>query len=69
MRTTSFTVNGRPCTTPAGTLLADFLAGQGVDPAAVAVERNREILPRAEHARTVISDGDAFEVVQLVGGG
>lgn len=35
----------------------------------VAVERNREIVPRAQHADTVLADGDALELVHFVGGG
>ncbi|WP_233104091.1 sulfur carrier protein ThiS [Haliangium ochraceum] len=35
----------------------------------VAVERNREVVPRAEHASTTLSDGDTLEVVGFVGGG
>lgn len=35
----------------------------------VAVERNREIVPRSEHATTAIAAGDSIEIVQFVGGG
>lgn len=35
----------------------------------VAVERNRLIVPRAEHASTTLSPGDSVEVVHFVGGG
>lgn len=35
----------------------------------VAVEVNREIVPRAEHPVSRINDGDTVEVVHLVGGG
>jgi sulfur carrier protein len=37
--------------------------------AAVAVEVNRTIVPRAAHARRVLADGDDVEVVTFVGGG
>ncbi len=37
--------------------------------ARVAVERNREILPKADYPGTPLADGDVFEVVELVGGG
>lgn len=39
------------------------------DPRGVAIERNLEIVPKAEHGRTVLQDGDRLEVVQFVGGG
>jgi sulfur carrier protein len=35
----------------------------------VAVERNGEIVPRSAHASTVVTDGDALEIVVAVGGG
>ena len=34
-----------------------------------AVERNREVVPRAQHASEQLSDGDELEVVTFVGGG
>lgn len=50
------------------TVLA-LLEKLGLDPRQVAVERNREIVPRAEHASTVLAEGDKLEVVTFVGGG
>ncbi len=38
-------------------------------PKQVAVERNREIVPRARYADTVLVDGDRLEIVTFVGGG
>ena len=35
----------------------------------VAVERNGEIVPRAGHADTSLSEGDVIEIVHFVGGG
>jgi sulfur carrier protein len=35
----------------------------------VAVERNREVVPRAEHAITELAPGDVLEIVHFVGGG
>ena len=35
----------------------------------VAVERNREIVPRAQHATTLLAAGDRLELVTFVGGG
>jgi sulfur carrier protein len=35
----------------------------------VAVERNGEIVPRSQHSRTLLEDGDALEIVVAVGGG
>ena len=35
----------------------------------VAVELNGEIVPKSQHATTVINDGDKLEIVVAVGGG
>jgi sulfur carrier protein len=35
----------------------------------VAVERNGNIVTKAERANTPVHDGDVFEIVTLVGGG
>lgn len=62
------TINGTP--TPAGgqSLLA-CLTQAGYDPAKVAVERNGDIVPRAQYGQTILTDGDSVEIVQFVGGG
>jgi sulfur carrier protein len=35
----------------------------------IAVERNGEIVPKGEHAATLLADGDQLEIVVAVGGG
>ena len=35
----------------------------------VAVERNGEVVPRAQHRDTALVDGDVLEIVHFVGGG
>lgn len=35
----------------------------------IAVELNREIVPRRDHSTTLLRDGDRIEIVTLVGGG
>jgi thiamine biosynthesis protein ThiS len=65
----AITVNGEPMRLPAGASVADLLERLRVSTPRVAVERNREILPKAEYAGTALADGDVFEVVELVGGG
>lgn len=41
----------------------------GLTEGPVAVERNGDVVPRAEHANVQLSDGDVIEVVHFVGGG
>lgn len=62
-------VNGALRRIAAGTTVAALLAELGLADRRVAVERNREVVPRAEHARTVLAAGDRLEVVTFVGGG
>ena len=38
-------------------------------PPRVAVELNRDILPRDQFAETLLKEGDRLEIVQFVGGG
>lgn len=46
-----------------------FLASLGIDRRKVAVERNREIVPKSAFDRVVLTAGDELEIVQFVGGG
>jgi len=62
-------VNGEPMRLPAGASVADLLERLRIATPRVAVERNREILPKADYRGTALAEGDAFEVVELVGGG
>jgi len=62
-------VNGTPRAVPDGATVADLVGSLGLLPDQVAVERNRSIVPRAEHATTRLEDGDRVEIVTFVGGG
>lgn len=62
-------VNGEARDVEDGTTVAELLVSLGLGNGLVAVERNREIVPRARHAEARIEDGDRLEVVHFVGGG
>lgn len=62
-------VNGESKELPPGATVRGLLASIGLEGTLVAVERNGEIIPRAEHATTTLNDGDRVEVVHFVGGG
>ena len=62
-------VNGEPRAVPAGSTIADLVRLLGLTPAQVAVERNKDLVRRAEHAGTGLHDGDRLEVVTFFGGG
>lgn len=49
--------------------LADLLSALAVPQARIAVERNGRIIPRAERESCPVAEGDAIEIVTLVGGG
>ena len=62
-------VNGEPHELPAGSSIAELVALLGLRPEVVAVEHNRALVPRGQHAQTLLAAGDELEVVTLVGGG
>ena len=62
-------VNGDALKLPEGASVAALLQRLKIDTPRVAVERNREIVPKAEYASTKLVSGDALEVVEFVGGG
>ena len=61
-------INGETQPSPAATLsaLVDHL---GMKPDRVAIELNREIVPRDQWPNTELHDGDRLEIVHFVGGG
>ncbi len=63
------TVNEEPQEVEPGTSVARLLEQLGMQPRYLAVERNLELIPRAEHAQCVLQQGDQLEIVTLVGGG
>jgi sulfur carrier protein len=63
------TVNGAAREIPQGMTVRELVAHLGLDSGPVAVERNLEVVPRAEHAGAVLNEGDVVEIVHFVGGG
>lgn len=62
-------VNGEPREVQSGATVAQLLDQLQVAPRHVAVEVNRELVPRRMHADRMLVEGDQLEVVTLVGGG
>ena len=56
-------------TAPTGSHSPQFIELLGMKGDRVAVELNREIVPRAQWPVTNLQDGDQLEVVHFVGGG
>ncbi|HEV2221948.1 MAG TPA: sulfur carrier protein ThiS [Candidatus Acidoferrales bacterium] len=62
-------INGEPREIPDGLNIAALLAHLGITAERVAIERNRDILPRANWQVTLVQPGDSYEIVHFVGGG
>ncbi len=63
------TINGEAREQSGVSTVLELLQALGLTQGPVAVELNREIVPRAEHATRRIQDGDVLEIVHMVGGG
>ena len=63
------TVNGQDHLVPSPATLVDLLQQLDLDPRAVVVELNREIVRRARLTETGLANGDSVELVHFVGGG
>ena len=62
-------LNGEPVELPATLDVAGLLVHLGLGEKRVAVEVNREIVPRSAHAGRALCEGDAVELVHAMGGG
>lgn len=62
-------VNGEQTEIPDGLTVRGLVEHLGLTDGPVAVERNLDVVPRAEHAITLLTEGDVLEIVHFVGGG
>jgi sulfur carrier protein len=63
------TINGTERDVPENLTIRDLVVHLGLGGGPVAVEVNREIVPRAEHTTRKVAAGDTVEIVHFVGGG
>jgi sulfur carrier protein len=63
------TVNGEAREIPDRTTVRALIELLDLAGGPVAVERNGDVVPRAEHTTTALAEGDVVEVVHFVGGG
>lgn len=63
------TINGERRDIPDGLTVVALLDHLGMRSDRVAIECNRDILPRAQWKETLVRPNDSFEIVQFVGGG
>lgn len=62
-------INGQGREFPAPQTISTLLSATGFGERRVAVEVNREIVPRSRHADHPLADGDCVEIIQAIGGG
>jgi thiamine biosynthesis protein ThiS len=62
-------INGERREIPDGLNVAAMIEHLGIPVDRVALERNLEILPRANWMQTQVQPGDRYEIVRFVGGG
>ena len=62
-------INGEERRVPRGRTVAGLLEELELDPRAVVVEVNREIVRREDVGDVTVEPGDRIEIVQFVGGG
>lgn len=62
------TVNGDVREFPEGLTVTGLIQHLGLE-GPVAVERNTQVVPRAEHGRVALEEDDVIEIVHFVGGG
>jgi sulfur carrier protein len=62
-------VNGEAMDLPEGATVAALVESMTLAGKRLAVEVNEDIVPRSQHARFALSNGDRVEVVHAIGGG
>jgi len=63
------TINGEQREVPEGLTVTALVEHLGLAADRVAIERNLDVLPRAQWSATPVGPNDRFEIVHLVGGG
>ena len=62
-------INGKEKIISAETNILELLKELNLQPDRVAVEINKNVIPKQEFSNYVLKDGDKIEVVRFVGGG
>lgn len=63
------TLNGEIMAMESGISITSLLEQYRIDARKIAIERNREIIPRSLYPSTALTEGDALEIVHFIGGG
>ena len=65
----NITVNGEKRSMEPGARLEQLLQSLGLEGKRIAVEVNRDIVPRSEYSSFELSENDTIEIVNAIGGG
>jgi sulfur carrier protein len=65
----TITLNGEAYTIEGDAHLSLLIATLKMRPTRIAVELNRQVVPKAEYDRTILKAGDELEIINFVGGG
>jgi thiamine biosynthesis protein ThiS len=63
------TINGEKRNLMSEMTMSNLLDELDIKREALAVELNKNILPKSEYDSMIIKDGDVLEIIQFVGGG
>jgi thiamine biosynthesis protein ThiS len=63
------TVNGEDRQLPEGLTLEALIHHLALAPDRLAIERNRQVVRRADWPQTILSEDDRIEIIHFVGGG
>ena len=66
---TTVKINGEEREVDEHATLTELLATLAIDPKGIAVELNREVIPKSLHPETTIKKDDQIEIIRMTGGG
>lgn len=62
-------LNGNQHSLPSEMTLAALIESMGIDRRLIAIAHNGDVVPRATYEEVTVHEGDAVEIVRMVGGG
>jgi len=65
----TITLNGEPSSIEGDAHLSALLEKRKMRPQRIAVEINRQVVPKSDYAATILHAGDEVEIINFVGGG
>ena len=69
MEKTNIKINGEAREVDPGSTIAELLTTLKVNPRGIAVEVNKEVVPKSLHHETTIKEDDTIEIIRMTGGG